>query len=52
MGYHVNGKTKYEGVYRDGKQIGEWKYFNKKGKIRTEEKYNSEGRVVKSKNFK
>ena len=52
MGYHVNGKTKYEGLYKDGKQIGKWKYFNKRGKLTTEEEYNSDGIVVKSKNFK
>ena len=52
MGYHVNGKTKYEGLYKDGKQIGKWTYFNKRGKLTTEEEYNSDGIVVKSKNFK
>ena len=52
MGYHANGKTKYEGLYKEGKQIGKWKYFNKRGKITTEEEYNSDGFVVKSKNFK
>ncbi|MBT4250694.1 hypothetical protein HOD84_10165 [bacterium] len=52
IGYHANGKTKYEGLYKDGKQIGKWKYFNKRGKITTEEEYNSDGFVVKSKNFK
>ena len=52
MGYHANGKTKYEGLYKEGKQIGKWKYFNKRGKITTEEEYNSDGIVVRSKNFK
>ena len=52
MGYHANGKTKYEGLYKEGKQIGIWKYFNKRGKITTEEEYNSDGIVVRSKNFK
>lgn len=52
VGYHANGKTKYEGVYKDGNQIGTWKYYNKKGKMTTEEKYNAEGKVVKSKDFK
>lgn len=51
LGYHANGKTKYEGLYKDGKQIGTWKYYNKKGKISTEEKYNNEGKVIKSKDF-
>ena len=52
VGYHANGKTKYEGVYKEGNQVGTWKYYNKKGKITTEEKYNAEGKVVKSKDFK
>ena len=52
VGYHANGKTKYEGVYKEGNQVGTWKYYNKKGKVTTEEKYNAEGKVVKSKDFK
>ena len=52
VGYHENGKTKYEGVYKDGNQVGTWKYYNKKGKMTTEERYNAEGKVVKSKDFK
>ena len=47
----VFGLLILEGV-TEGNQVGTWKYYNKKGKMTTEEKYNAEGKVVKSKDFK
>jgi hypothetical protein len=63
-----SGKIKYEGEYKNGKQIETWKYYNKRGKMTTEEVYytcdedcskrpitdccRNEGKVKKSKDFK
>ena len=65
---YANGKIKYEGEYKNGKQIETWKYYNKRGKMTTEEVYytcdedcskrpitdccRNEGKVKKSKDFK
>ncbi|GIT32440.1 MAG: hypothetical protein Ct9H300mP2_5190 [Candidatus Neomarinimicrobiota bacterium] len=39
IGWHKNGKKKYEGEYKKGKQIDKWTYYNKGGKKTSEEIY-------------
>ena len=34
-----NGTKKMTGIYKNGKQVNTWKYYNKKGKMTTEETY-------------
>ena len=31
--YHENGKIKYEGFYKNGKECGIWKFYDEDGKL-------------------
>ena len=38
-----------EGTYANGKMVGEWRYFNEKGKMVLYQKYNDEGELLEQK---
>lgn len=42
----TNKESRAEGTYSNGKMIGEWKYFNAKGKVVLHEKYNEDGELI------
>jgi antitoxin component YwqK of YwqJK toxin-antitoxin module len=41
-----NTENHAEGFYSDGMQVGEWKYFDKYGKLVLHEKYNEDGELI------
>lgn len=38
--------SRAEGTYSNGKMVGEWKYYNAKGKVVLHEKYNEDGELI------
>ncbi len=47
--YYRSGELKISGRYKDGKKNGDWKYYNKKGKINKIETYKN-GKLVETNN--
>jgi antitoxin component YwqK of YwqJK toxin-antitoxin module len=41
-----NTESHAEGFYKDGVQVGEWKYYDKYGKLVLHEKYNDDGELI------
>jgi len=41
-----NTENHAEGFYKDGIMVGEWKYYNKYGKLVLHEKYNDDGELI------
>lgn len=44
--YYENGKTQSTGNYLHGLKTGQWKYFDKKGKLISTDKYDENGQVT------
>ncbi|MBI4945934.1 MAG: hypothetical protein HY840_05990 [Bacteroidetes bacterium] len=44
--YHNNAVKKSEGMYHCNIKIGNWKYYDKKGKLVKEESYNEDGVLI------
>lgn len=42
----TNKESRAEGTYSKGKMVGEWKYYNAKGKVVLHEKYNDESELI------
>ncbi|MDH6355875.1 hypothetical protein M2132_002225 [Dysgonomonas sp. PH5-45] len=49
--YYNNGNMRIEGSFREGKAIGEIKYYNPDGTIRSISCYDKEGKLVNIKHF-
>lgn len=39
IGYFLNGKVQYQGLYQNGKQVGIWRWYNEDGTLRTTQQH-------------
>lgn len=44
--FHENGRKEKEGVYKKGKNVGDWKWWNDNGNIRKKGQFNSKGEKI------
>jgi hypothetical protein len=50
--YYNDGKVRMEGLFRNGKPIGQLKFYNNEGKLKYVEFYNKRGKKIKSENVR
>jgi hypothetical protein len=45
--YYNNGNKRIEGSFKNGKAVGDLRYYDKSGKLERIEKYNNNGELIK-----